>query len=303
MMVNPEGSSVATRIQMMVVDYDFFTTYNIALLAGRDFSPDRATDAGNLVETDRQPPLKLILNAAAARALGLELQESIDSKLLLPDFGVEGTLMGVVDDTLFESIHSSARPLVFILAPPQQENLMGFRSGVVKIRADATEAAFAHLQQTWNRLYPGQRLDWRYLEDDFQARYQAEVRLGQLFTWFSALAVLIACFGLFGLASFNAERRTKEIGVRKVMGGSVWSIVVLLTNDFSRPVLLANLLAWPIAYMAMHRWLENFAYRVDLAPVVFIGSGLIALCIAWVTVGSTAAKAATARPVLALRYE
>ena len=120
---------------------------------------------------------------------------------------------------------------------------------------------------------------------------------------FAALAILVACLGLFGLATFNAQRRTKEIGVRKVMGGSVWSIVVLLTNDFSRLVLLSNLIAWPVAYVAMSRWLENFAYRIDLTPMIFIGSGLIALCIAWVTVGGTAAKAASQKPVLALRYE
>jgi putative ABC transport system permease protein len=120
---------------------------------------------------------------------------------------------------------------------------------------------------------------------------------------FSILAVFITCMGLYGLATYNAQRRTKEIGVRKVMGGSVWSIVWLLTNDFSKLVLLSNLIAWPVAYFAMERWLENFAYRIDLTPMIFIGSGAIALCIAWVTVGGTAAKAASAKPVLALRYE
>ncbi|MES2604219.1 MAG: FtsX-like permease family protein, partial [Pseudomonadota bacterium] len=135
------------------------------------------------------------------------------------------------------------------------------------------------------------------------AMYQDDTRLGQLFSSFAGLAIVIACLGLFGLATFNAQRRIKEIGVRKVMGGSVWSIVLLLTNDFSKLVLLSNLIAWPVAYFAMERWLQNFAYRIDLTPLVFIGSGLIALCIAWVTVGGTAAKAASAKPVLALRYE
>jgi putative ABC transport system permease protein len=117
------------------------------------------------------------------------------------------------------------------------------------------------------------------------------------------LTIGLACLGLFGLASYTVERRRKEIGVRKVLGGSVWRIVLLLTNDFSRLVLIANVLAWPVAYVAMNRWLENFAYRIDLTPLIFIGSGLIALSIAWATVGSTAAKAANAKPVLALRYE
>jgi putative ABC transport system permease protein len=108
---------------------------------------------------------------------------------------------------------------------------------------------------------------------------------------------------LYGLAAWITERRTKEIGVRKVMGGSVWDILRLLTADFSRLVLVSNLLAWPLAYFVMQRWLQTFAYRIELTPLLFIGSGLIALCIAWVTVGATAAKAASARPVLALRHE
>src|SRR5690606_8898442 len=112
-----------------------------------------------------------------------------------------------------------------------------------------------------------------------------------------------ASLGLLGLAAHATETRTKEIGLRKVMGGSVWDIVRLLTADFSKLVLLANLLAWPLAYLAMQRWLQNFAYRIDLTPLIFIGSGLIALCIAWVTVGGTAAKAASAKPVLALRHD
>jgi putative ABC transport system permease protein len=124
-----------------------------------------------------------------------------------------------------------------------------------------------------------------------------------MMTAFAALAIVITCMGLYGLATYNAQRRTKEIGVRKVMGGSVWGIVVLLTNDFSKLVLLSNLVAWPVAYFAMSRWLENFSTRIDLTSLVFVGSGLIALCIAWVTVGGTAAKAASAKPVLALRYE
>jgi putative ABC transport system permease protein len=124
-----------------------------------------------------------------------------------------------------------------------------------------------------------------------------------VFNAFATLAIFIACMGLYGLASFNAERRRKEVGVRKVMGSSVWGIVMLLTNDFSKLVLVANIIAWPVAWYAMNRWLQTFAYRIDLTPFIFIGSGVIALAIAWVTVGGTAAKAASQKPVLALRYE
>src|SRR5690606_15774253 len=139
----------------------------------------------------------------------------------------------------------------------------------------------------WKRFIPDFPMARYFLDDDFDALFRAEQQQGQLFYYFSLLAIFIACLGLYGLASFNAERRTKEIGVRKVMGGSVWSIVLLLTNDFSRLVLIANLIAWPVAYVAVDRWLQNFAYRIDLTPMVFVGSGFIALCIAWVTVGGT----------------
>jgi putative ABC transport system permease protein len=115
--------------------------------------------------------------------------------------------------------------------------------------------------------------------------------------------VFISCIGLIGLATYATERRIKEVGIRKTVGASVWQIVVLFSSDFSKLVLVANLIAWPVAYLAMSRWLDGFAYRIDLTPLIFIGSGLIALCIAWVTVGGTAAKAASAKPVLALRYE
>src|SRR5690606_25537738 len=142
-----------------------------------------------------------------------------------------------------------------------------------------------------------------FLDDNVNALYAMEDKQTGLSFLFSAIAIVISCMGLFALASFNAERRTKEIGVRKVMGSSVWQIVLLLTNDFSKLVLVSNLIAWPVAYVAMNRWLEQFAYRIDLTPLVFVGSGLIALCIAWVAVGSTAAKAASQKPVLALRYE
>jgi putative ABC transport system permease protein len=161
----------------------------------------------------------------------------------------------------------------------------------------------ATIDAAWRRFNPTVPLRYRLLETDFEALYQDEERQGQLFTLFALLTISLACLGLFGLASYTVERRRKEIGVRKVFGGSVWRIVLLLTNDFSRLVLIANLLAWPVAYVAMARWLENFAYRIDLTPLIFVGSGLIALSIAWATVGSTAAKAATAKPVLALRYE
>jgi putative ABC transport system permease protein len=193
--------------------------------------------------------------------------------------------------------------MVFMLGQQAQWPFPVFTGASVRVTGNDLPGTLAHIDNAWQRVIPDFPLSRRFLSDDFEAMYQNDTRLGQLFSSFAGLAIVIACLGLFGLATFNAQRRIKEIGVRKVMGGSVWSIVWLLTSNFSRLVLVSNIVAWPIAYLAMERWLQNFAYRIDLTPLVFIGSGLIALCIAWVTVGGTAAKAASARPVLALRYE
>jgi putative ABC transport system permease protein len=143
----------------------------------------------------------------------------------------------------------------------------------------------------------------RFLDDDFEALYRGERRQAQLLTTFSLLAVAIACLGLYGLASFSTTRRTKEIGIRKTLGASVTDIVRLFTAEFGALVLLANVLAWPIAYFAMQRWLAGFAYRIELGPFVFIASGLLALAIATLTVAAVASRAARAKPVTALRYE
>jgi putative ABC transport system permease protein len=299
------GTAIETRIQYMMVDYDFFETYGIDLLSGRLFSADTGSDALQWpTEENPEGRISFLLNRAAARALAIEPDVLTEETLEILQPAIAGPVHGVVEDTHFESIHRAARPLVFILTPPESpEQLQRMRSAAVRISLDNLDAALAHIDATWQQMYPNLENNRYFLDRNFQAMYQAEQKQGELFTAFSTLAIAIACFGLFGLASFNAERRTKEIGVRKVMGSSVWRIVLLLSNDFSKLVLVANVIAWPLAWVAMQRWLEQFAYRIDLTPMIFIGSGLIALCVAWVTVGGTAAKAAGQKPVLALRYE
>ncbi|HEY0962475.1 MAG TPA: ABC transporter permease [Pseudomonadales bacterium] len=302
--VRRRGGTAETRIQLMIVDYDFFETYGIDPVAGRVYSEEFPADVMKLpTANDPTSNISYVLNESAASVLGLDVQ-AIDGEILeFAGAPIAGPVLGVVEDTYFESVRRTVRPLMFLLAPPHVARQAAMRDGSVRVRAGAEAAALAHIDAVWSRLYPGQENNRYFLDDDFRAMYLAEERQGELFSWFSLLAILIACLGLYGLASFNAERRTKEIGVRKVMGGSVWGIVLLLTNDFSKLVLLANVIAWPLAYVAMQRWLEQFVYRIELTPLIFVGSGLIALCIAWVTVGGTAAKAASARPVMALRYE
>jgi putative ABC transport system permease protein len=306
--VTPEGGTQSHTLVSQFVDYGFFEVFDIKPLVGRLFTPEFPADSLEAPATQGgKPGGNFILNAAAARELGWTPESAMGKQLKAPfgpDVVLDGYVVGVVADSNFESIRSRVKPMVFMVIPSGfYEETPAFGSAVIRIAASGVNNTLAAIDQAWQTVMPEYPLSRSVLSDNFAALYQDDTRLGQIFIAFSALAIVIACLGLYGLATFNAQRRTKEIGIRKVMGGSVWSIVLLLTNDFSKLVLLSNLLAWPIAYYAMNRWLENFAYRIDLTPLIFIGSGLIALCIAWVTVGGTAAKAASQKPVLALRYE
>jgi putative ABC transport system permease protein len=301
--LSKDDGSVEKEFVMMQIEPDYFATYGINLLAGRYFSMDLTTDYSRF---DRDNPDSVqgsvMLSEQAARELGWTPAEAI-GQLVRRGFGGGGWLavVGVVEDTV-PSVKTGSSANFYIV--PDAFNY-GFARGVVsvKIAGANVEDTLKHIDAVWSEFVPGESINRYFLDSEVRALYQQEQMHMRMFTYSALLAVLVACFGLYGLAAFNAERRAKEIGVRKVMGGSVWSIVLLLTNDFSKLVLLSNLIAWPVAYFAMNRWLENFAYRIDLTPLIFIGSGLIALCIAWVTVGGTAAKAASAKPVLALRYE
>jgi putative ABC transport system permease protein len=302
MAIRLTGAAEAPSLPFMFVDYGFFETYGVRVLAGRVFSEDFPSD--RLPATaDRDMAGNFVLNESAARLLGWTPEAAIDQpfEAITPTgFATRGRVVGVVADSNFESLRFAVKPLFFMLS---QTSLNNFTRASVRISGNDVAGTLAYIDRTWASVIPEFPVNRRFLSDSFAALYQEDTRLGQLFSSFAALAILVACLGLFGLATFNAQRRIKEIGIRKVMGGSVWSIIWLLTNDFSKLVLVSNLIAWPVAYFATERWLENFAYRIDLTPLIFIGSGLIALCIAWVTVGGTAAKAATRKPVLALRYE
>ncbi|MDY6984567.1 MAG: FtsX-like permease family protein, partial [Pseudomonadota bacterium] len=264
---NPEPRSMARTF----VDHGFFETYGIELLAGRVFSEDFPADrlpevepggvavTGNIAVVGAAASMagNFILNESAARELGWTPEEALQQpfKAASEDgsFGVSGRIIGVVADSNFESLRFSVKPMMFILSHPSLNNTP---IASVRIAGPDLAATLAHIDSTWASVVPQFPINRRFLSDSFEALYQDDTRLGQMFSSFAALAILVACLGLFGLATFNAQRRTKEIGVRKVMGGSVWSIVLLLTNDFSKLVLIANLIAWPVAYIAMERWLQ-----------------------------------------------
>jgi putative ABC transport system permease protein len=290
---------------MLRVEFDFFETYGIDLLAGRTFDErfgtDRLAARGG---DDSGFTGSFVLNAQAVRQLGLTPEQAVGRVAEVPLNGISGTIIGVVADTYFESVHSALKPLSYVVpSPPQQGNFATIREASIRVTGNNLQDTLAHIDATWNRFLPDQAITRRFLDQDFQALYEGEERQGQMFLYFSALAILIACLGLVGLASFATEQRTKEIGVRKVMGGTVLDIVRLFTGEFSKLVLLANLIAWPAAYFLMQRWLDNFAYRIDMSFAVFAGSALIALVVALLTVGAIAARAARANPIRSLRYE
>ncbi|UCE07953.1 MAG: hypothetical protein JSW07_07955 [bacterium] len=231
--------------------------------------------------------------------MGIEPDDAVGKQLNELAAGPDAvfTIIGVMKDFHFESLHKTIKPMLLRLSTHNYEHIC------VRIRPENMKATLNFLKdkrQAFESSYP-----YRYffLDQDFGRLYQKEERQGRIFVTFTILAIFIACLGLFCLASFSAEQRTKEIGVRKVLGASVPNIVTMLTQDFTKWVLLANLIAWPIAYIAMNKWLQNFAYRIEMSWWIFVLAGVTALFIALLTVSWQAIRAATANPVEALRYE
>ena len=278
----PEGERGG--INALIVDPDFAETYGLEMVAGRDFSPDLAA---NLGET-------FILNEAAVREMGLTPEEAVGKPFRM---NTTGPVIGVVKDFHFEGLQKSLEPLVMTVWPSW--------FGYVSLRLDTgtLPQTLAHVERVWQSVVPTLPFEYLFLDDDFARQYRAEAQFGQVFMVFGVLAIFISCLGLFGLAAFTAERRTKEIGVRKVLGASASNIVLLLNRDVTVLVVLAAVLAAPIAYFAMHRWLDAFAYRIDISWGIFLLAGLVALAVTWLTVAYQSIRAALADPVEALRYE
>jgi len=267
------------------VDHDFIKTLGIKIVAGRDFSKEFGADS-----------TAFILNEAAVQALGWE--DSLGRQIGVTYFNKMGTVAGVAKDFHFASLHQTIEPAVLQVMPPGFFAVMA-----VRVRGDHLPETLAFLESRWKQSAPNHPFEYYFLDKDFDSLYRSEERLGQLFGYFSLLAILVACLGLFGLAAYAAEQRTKEIGVRKVLGVSVAGIISLLSNDFVKLVAFANVIAWPMAYFAMNLWLQDFAYRIDLGWRVFVLAGGLALMIALLTVSTQAIKAALANPVDSLRYE
>ena len=276
------------------VDQDFLATAGLELVAGSDFtSADLAAIEKDSFDTRTYG---FLINETAARALGFSADEAMQQNITMTGRG--SVLRGVVKDFHFGSLHKKIEPLIIFLEP-RQTNIVLVRTAP-NSNPLATRAA---LKTAWDNVVQHRPFEATFLNDEFVALYTAEQQAGQLFNVFAAVAVFIACLGLFGLTAFTTVQRAKEIGIRKVLGASVVSIVVLLSRDITKLVLIALLVAIPISYFLMDRWLAGFAYHISIPVVGLAVAGLIALLIAWLTVSYQATRAATANPVDALQGE
>lgn len=268
------------------VDQDYVKTFKMEIAEGRFYSEDFASDSNALV-----------INEEAANLMGRE--SIIGKKVNIIGVEKELSVIGVLKNFHFKPLNTKIEPMILSIEPSSQWINFMF----IRIKPGNPKNTLASLEKTFKRIIPETPFEYQFLDQDYENMYRGVERMGSLFMYFSILAIFISCLGLFGLASFIAERRTKEIGVRKVLGASVLNVVMLLSKEFTKWVLLANLIAWPIAYYAMAGWLENFAYRIDMSWWLFVGAACIALAIALMTVGYHAVKAALTDPVKALRYE
>jgi putative ABC transport system permease protein len=283
--LRPQGVSDDQQLPSMRylrVDEDYIETMNITVLDGRSFQG-----------MTRQSPA-FILNEAAVAALNLENPVGTTATNFR---GVNAEIVGVVKDFNFASLHSEVEPLVMDYRVDWGSYLL------IKFQGGRTQDVIKFMETKLGDVSPQNLFLYSFVDNELTRLYAGEIRMSDVFKVFSLLAIFISCLGLFGLSAYSAEIRTKEIGVRKVMGASIAQVVALLSKDFTRWVLLANLVAWPLAYFSMQNWLTNFAYRIQITALTFALSALLALAVALVTVSFQAVRAASANPIDSLRYE
>ena len=281
---------------LFIGDYNYIKTLGLKLIAGRDFSKDMKTD-------EREA---FVINETAVKEFGFGTPQSAIGQRInwnewepadTTDPVKRGKVIGVVQDFHYKSLHEKVTASVIQLYPAVNYKV------AAKVRAANMSTAIAHINNVWNKFSPGYPLDYKFMDETYGAMYKSEERLASLIWIFTIMAIVVGCLGLFGLAAFSAEQRTKEIGIRKVLGASLFNIVGLLSKSFVVMVVVSCLLAFPIAWWAMNKWLEDYTYRIEIGWWVFLVAGLAALLVALLTVSFQAIKAAVANPVKSLRTE
>jgi ABC-type antimicrobial peptide transport system permease subunit len=281
-----EGKDPETNflIHQFSVDYDYIKTFNMNIIAGRDFSKEFPVDASTQ---------SFIVNATAVKAMALK--NPVGSKFTL--YRNNGQIVGVVEDFHFKSLQKEIEPLVMRIEPQRDSYIF------VKFRSEQTEEAIASVRKIYNLFNPDFPLQYTFLDDAVEQLYSSEQRTNTIFNYFTFIAILISCLGLYGLASYMAQQKSKEIGIRKVLGASIMNIMANSSREFILLVCVANAIAWPLAYLAMNNWLHNFAYRIKMDPFLFIYAGLASTLLGLLTVSYHTVKSALTNPVNSIRHE
>jgi len=280
------GDMLITNLDCVFVDFDFINQYKMKIVAGRGFSKEFGTDTTKA----------LVVNEAAVKALGYSSPSQIIGKNF-DQYGRTGKIIGVVKDFHYQGLQATIKPMSLRIE-------LHFNNIIsIKTATQNLPATIAAIQSKWNRIIPNRPFEYTFLDEKFDKQYRSEDRFKSLFFYFAALAIFISCLGLLGLASYSTFQRTKEIGVRKVLGASIYNILNLLSVDFLKLVLIAFIIACPIAWFFMEKWLVDFAYRTTISWWMFVFAGLTAAVVALLTVSFQAVKAALANPVKSLRSE
>jgi putative ABC transport system permease protein len=283
---NRQGTMQPLNINMYDVDYDFIPLYGIRIVAGRSFSTDFPTDSTK----------SIVINEATVKNLGyVSPNDAIGKKF--SQWGREGKIIGVVKDFHYRSLQQNVEPLNMRINPSNTYVM------TLKIASKNIPATIASIENKWKVLVPQRPFNYDFVDENFNKQYAADERFGKLFMYFAVLAIFISCLGLLGLASYSTLQRTREIGIRKVLGASIAGIVNMLSKEFMQLVLIAAVIAFPISWFGMNSWLKDYAYRINISWLVFAMAGLLAFMIAILTVSFQAIKASLANPVKSLRSE
>jgi putative ABC transport system permease protein len=276
-----KASRSTFMVHAMAIEEDFLEMFNMQLVEGNNFTGTKADST------------HYILNETAIKQAGI--QDPIGKRFKL--WLTEGTIIGVVKDFHFSSIHNKIEPAVFLYRPEWHWQLY------IKTTGKDAPKAIAAVEKLWKQYNPAFPFEYKFMDETYDQMYKSDQRTGKLFNYFAGITIIISCLGLFGLATYTAEQRTKEIGIRKVLGASVGTITLLLSKDFLKLVMIAFIIATPMAWYLMNQWLENFAYQIDISIWIFLLAGFLAIAIALLTVSYQSIKAALANPVKSLRNE
>ena len=301
--VTPQGQPDAQMVGFIPIGWNFFETYGVEPIAGRLFGREHGEDSAVAFgENTQRPRANTILSERAVTYMGYGSPEEAIGKVFTAgiNFKTEYTIIGVVPDMDFANIRQEIRPAMFSINENGGSVSVRFRPDLMPRES---EELLSFIDETWTRLEPNQPIVRQFLDEIIEAQYDADERLGTMMMVFAGLAIVVSALGLFGLSSFTAELKTKEVGVRKTMGASIPQLMRLLIWQFSKPVFIANLIAWPLAWYFLNQWLSGFVMRISISPVYFLLAGILTLLFAWVTVGGLVYRVANANPIRALRHE